>query len=116
MLLNATSIGLAIVVCASKTLKGGLRPEADRARPHLLSETVSLALNVYGKLSSGDGSLFAHLKFEYMRTPRRLMTKLSQDADVEIRSSEGHLKLTEAGLAKLTLAMSAAPSLWKSLQ
>ena len=42
VLLGRTSIGLAIVIHATKTFKGGLRPEASRMQPHLLSETVSL--------------------------------------------------------------------------
>ena len=67
-------------------------------------------------LRGGDGTLFSHLQFDYMRAPRRLMTKLAKGNDVEIRASEGHLKLTASGKAKLGLAASAAPELWKSLQ
>ena len=43
------------------------------------------------------------------------MTKLSLGSDFEIRTSDGHLKLTETGLVQLTLAKSAASSLWASL-
>jgi hypothetical protein len=44
------------------------------------------------------------------------MTKLAIEANVETRSSEGKLKLTTAGLAKLASAASAAGALWQSLQ
>ena len=44
------------------------------------------------------------------------MAKLTVQTDVEIRSSERHLKLTAPGLAKLQLAAAAAAPLWASLQ
>ena len=44
------------------------------------------------------------------------MTKLVKESDVEIRATEGHLKLTPTGVAKLDHAKSAAAALWASLQ
>ena len=45
-----------------------------------------------------------------------LLTKLAADSDVEIRASEGRLKLLSPGLAQLAIAKGAAPALWASLQ
>ena len=61
-----------MVVNAAKTIKGGLRSEADRSQPHLLSETVSLSLIIYGMLAASEG-LLAPLqnKFEFTRARAR---------------------------------------------
>ena len=71
-------------------------------------------------LPNSGGVLFAKLpppaRFEFIRALRRLMTKLATPSDVEIRTSEGHLKLTATGLEQLARAKGAAPALWASLQ
>ena len=50
------------------------------SRPHNHRKRLSWEL-------TGDGSLFGRLKFEFTRTPRRLMAKLEQGTDVEITTS-----------------------------
>ena len=63
-----------------------------------------------------------HLKFEFTRTPRRLMAKLEQGTDVEITTtlsggrSKHILKLTGPGCAKLVHAQGTAQALCASLQ
>ena len=94
---------------------------APGTRPHLLSETATLSLVIYGVLeSSHDSRLFAQSTREFTRTPRRLMTKLEANTDVEIDISfgmaTGLLRLTAAGLAKSQQAASVVPALWASLQ
>ena len=87
VLLGAASVGLTLIISATKSYKGGHRPETDRSHPHLLKDTTTLSLDVYGTFKNGDGSLFGHLKFEFTRTPWRLMAKLEQGTDVEITTS-----------------------------
>mmetsp|Transcript_40589 Transcript_40589/g.135244 ORF Transcript_40589/g.135244 Transcript_40589/m.135244 type:complete len:1025 (-) Transcript_40589:40-3114(-) len=113
------SVSLAIVVDAAKSAKGGLRPEADRARPHLLKECSSIGMVVFGKaVPGGNGSLFLRTGPDFTRSPRRMMSKLlnGEHVDLSRAVSEGVLSLTQMGIVHVALATASAPAMWQSLQ
>jgi hypothetical protein len=76
---------------------------------------VSLSLTIYGRcVPDSDGQLFSRTKYDFTRTPRRLMTKLIKETEYSF--SDGCIKLTTSGVARLGLAVANAMALWDALQ